>query len=424
MGLDVDQDLSPELLEKATCLGTILSSFPQASQASKTLLERVLGIKRLQRLTERIGAERVAQRDAETAAFLQLPLVEKQAAPPGVKAPDVAAVMPDGGRLQLCSENEQSRTHWHEYKAGCLKILESESSLTDPCPELPEMFLQRSRIEKLTREIGQKAADSESSSPPTPSVQADLGSPPPEPQAPGVPLPSPPKIVSSDVIATRRNSKEFGKMLAARAWSLGMFASSRKAYVGDGSSWIWTLWRQHFKPFGFVAILDIIHALTYVYAAATAGQPRDLGWEVYVRWMTWIWQGQVTQVLAELSQRQQEQGLPDEDEGSTSVRRIVSEALTYLQNQSGKMNYPDYRQQGLPITSSHIESTVKLLNHRVKGSEKFWSEAGAEALLQLKADTLSDTGHWHTFWHTRPTTMTGTRPTSRISTKPTTPGKT
>jgi len=77
------------------------------------------------------------------------------------------------------------------------------------------------------------------------------------------------------------------------------------------------------------------------------------------------------------------------------------------------MDYPQYRKQGLPMTSSHIESTVKLLNHRVKGSEKFWSECGAEALLQLKADTLSDTSHWEAFWHTRPNTMTGTRPSAR-----------
>ena len=82
---------------------------------------------------------------------------------------------------------------------------------------------------------------------------------------------------------------------------------------------------------------------------------------------------------------------PTDDDGPTSVRRIVSEALTILQNQQSRMNYPNYRKQGLPITSSHIESTVKLLNHRVKGTEKFWSESAAEALLQLKADTLSDT---------------------------------
>ena len=29
------------------------------------------------------------------------------------------------------------------------------------------------------------------------------------------------------------------------------------------------------------------------------------------------------------------------------------------------MNFPEYRQQGLPITSSQIESTVKLIKHRV-----------------------------------------------------------
>ena len=72
---------------------------------------------------------------------------------------------------------------------------------------------------------------------------------------------------------------------------------------------------------------------------------------------------------------------------------------------------PKYRKQGLPVTSSHIESTVKLLNHRVKGTEKFWSESGAEALLQLKADTLSDTAPLEPFWRHRPYQMTGCRPT-------------
>ncbi len=57
-----------------------------------------------------------------------------------------------------------------------------------------------------------------------------------------------------------------------KAWELGMFASPRKAYVGEGGSWIWTIWEQYFKPFGFVAILDFIHGLTYVYAAAMAGR--------------------------------------------------------------------------------------------------------------------------------------------------------
>lgn len=55
------------------------------------------------------------------------------------------------------------------------------------------------------------------------------------------------------------------------------------------------------------------------------------------------------------------------------------------------MNYPAYRNQGLPITSAHMESTVKQINRRVKGSEKFWTKAGGEDLAQLSADKLCDT---------------------------------
>ena len=32
---------------------------------------------------------------------------------------------------------------------------------------------------------------------------------------------------------------------------------------------------KHFRPFKFIAVLDIIHAVTYVYAAAMAGRERD-----------------------------------------------------------------------------------------------------------------------------------------------------
>lgn len=401
MGLNVDETLSPQLLEKACCLGTVLSSFPQAHAASTRLLEQVLGIKRIERLTERIGDERVAQRDAETAAFEALPLMDKVEAPPGIKPPELSAVMPDGGRLQLCTREEDLETHWAEYKAACLKGMRSEPCAEDPCPEVPTMFLQRERIDRLTRDIGKKAADVPLEAASENNAKAD------DPAADfGYKTP---EIESSDVIATRRDSRAFGRMLVARAWSLGMLASSRKAFVGDGSSWIWGIWERHFKAYEFIPILDVIHALTYVYAAAMAGRPADEGWSIYVRWITWVWQGRISLVIGELAARQQELGLPEEQDGATSVRRIVHEALTYLQNQSSRMNYPEYRKQGLPITSSHIESTVKSLNHRVKGSEKFWSERGAEALLQLKADTLSDTGHWDNFWHNRPRTMTGMR---------------
>ena len=42
-----------------------------------------------------------------------------------------------------------------------------------------------------------------------------------------------------------------------------------------------------------------------------------------------------------------------------------------------------------------------MFNRRVKGTEKFWSEEGAEAILQLRADHLSETEPLKTFWENR-----------------------
>ena len=95
---------------------------------------------------------------------------------------------------------------------------------------------------------------------------------------------------------------------------------------------------------------------------------------------------------------------------------MVATSLTYLQNQRTRMNYPEYRRQGLAITSCHIESTVKQLNYRVKGSEMFWTDEGAEALLQLSADLLCDSRPLDTFWTRRATRMTGYRTYSRSAT--------
>ena len=87
----------------------------------------------------------------------------------------------------------------------------------------------------------------------------------------------------------------------------------------------------------------------------------------------------------------------------------MADALRYLENQKSRMHYDHTAVQGLPITSSHIESTIKQINRRVKGTEKFWSEGGAEALLQLAADYLSETNPLTTFWRERPRRATGQR---------------
>jgi hypothetical protein len=254
-------------------LGAKLPSFRDAHEALNVLLKVSVGLKRVERITERIGGERVAERESEIEAWSRLPLVERDQAPPGVKPPEVAAALADGGRMQLCEKEEDATSHWVEYKAGVLHGLSSQEHPCDPHPSVPEVYLQRDRIDKITREITQVAAVVESPRSPGGNEEAlDL-------MLPRVPAEDrslsgyePPKVIDRDVVASRSDSRHFGRHLAARAWQLGLFAAKRKAWIGDGQNWLWTEWERYFKPFGFVPILDFIHALTAVDHLDLAGR--------------------------------------------------------------------------------------------------------------------------------------------------------
>ncbi len=75
----------------------------------------------------------------------------------------------------------------------------------------------------------------------------------------------------------------------------------------------------------------------------------------------------------------------------TDPREALRRTLTYLKNNEPRMNYSEYRKQGLPVSSSMVESLIKEINYRVKGTEKFWDHPeGAEAILQVRAALLSD----------------------------------
>lgn len=427
-------------MRKTVHLATKLSSFESAANSVCETLEISLTTKRVERLTERVGWERVAERDQSIAEWEALPLMNKLAAPQGVKAPAVVCVTCDGGRLQRCDLPETAKSHWCETKVGALLELEPNPQDSDPCPQVPDKFLDLAKMDELTREIKgavpKGSVFQKAEARPTGSEIAAAASPecPTDPETsqasatniPGVSSVSaepgdvvaaareeivaePPVVQSRDVIASLVDSETFGGQLAAAAWALGFAAATLKAFIADGQAANWGIWKREFKHLRFVPILDFIHALTYVFAAAMAGRSRVEGGPVYIRWITWVWQGEVKRVIAELAARAVELGTPAPDAAETDPRQIVADTLSYLTNQQSRMNYPVYRRMGLPITSSHIESTIKQMNQRVKGSEKFWTEAGGESLLQLRADQLSDTVPLDVYWTHRASKATGTR---------------
>jgi hypothetical protein len=400
LGICPDDTVSPVVLRKMVYAGSHASSFQQASQDLKEEAELEISEQRIMRATKHIGQERVQQRDAETKAWAQLPLPQQHRSPQE-QIPQVACVEMDGGRLQIrnrkASDEERQKTNragfWREDKVGCLLSLRSAVSEEDPCPQIPRVFVDKERMRKISREIkGFCVPDDEDST---------------QSEARSQLRPGQPEVLVRSVVATRKDVHAFGRQLAAAAWQRGFAAAPRKAFVGDGQDANWTVWRTHFSH--YTPILDFIHAICYVFAAATAGRRLSEGWPIYRQWAQWIWSGQTSEVIEALRVRQQELGLPENDESEESPRSKVADALRYLENQKSRMHYDQYRRAGLPITSSHIESTVKQINRRVKGSEKFWSEGGAEALLQLAADYLSETSPLATFWRDRPGRATGQR---------------
>ena len=414
-------------------------SFEAATRSVAEILELDLKVKRVERLTERHGERRVAERAESVAEWAARTLVEKLKAPPGVKAPAVVCVSCDGGRLQRCDLPADAASHWTETKVGILMELKPQTHTSDPCPQVPTKFLDVAEMEKVTREIkrsvpkGEVFAKGDASAVKGKAGRKKAGrnskagvSPESPASAPVVEdavedakvVAVPPDVVSRDVVASLAGSHAFGKHLAARAWELGFAAAPAKAFVADGSSTNWGIWEREFKHQKYVPILDFIHALTYVFSAVMAGRTREEGIPIYHRWITWTWEGRVLKVIVELAQRAAELGSPPADAGDTDPRKIVAETLTYLTNQQSRMNYPSYRQAGLPVTSSHIESAVKQIGRRVKGSEKFWTEAGAEALLQLRADQLSDTRPLDNFWRRQTENATGIHPYSPRAAKP------
>jgi hypothetical protein len=408
----------PSLQRKIVYAGTAHGSFVQGEQTLQELVGVKVSAKQVERLTRQIGGERVAERNAELAAFQELPLASKHQTPVGTASPEVAVVMVDGGRLQILQRGEAKKAvaadeepvvpsgrdngkHWREDKAALLLTVDSEVSSGDPNPEIPETFVDPTRILKLAREVHAVSAGQDGVvEPETAADTADE-----EVAAPATY--KPPKIVTRRVVASRRRWPDFAPLVAQAARTAGLLGATRRAFVGDGSDNNWAIWRRFFGS--WTPIIDFIHVLSYVFAAATAGRKFAEGWPVYVRWITWLWQGQVAQIIVELAQRQAQLGAPEPADGETSPRRLVAEALTYLQNHKDKMRYDEYRCQGLPITSSHMESLMKQINQRVKGSEKFWCEEGAEAILQLRADVLSDDRPLDGFWERRQANETGRR---------------
>lgn len=389
IGVEVDCPFTPAMLRKVVYAASQLTSFVEASKALDALAEATVSRERVQRWTKCVGRQRVAEDERQAESYQALPLPEQQRSPTE-QIPQVACVMIDGGRIQIRQRNDSAGDqehgaggYWRESLVGCCLSMVSEEQAEDPCPTIPKTFVDPARMSDLSREIkgfsGRPEADAQT---PWTSPEDRAGR---------------PEVLVKSVVATRAGQDAFGRRLVAEAHGRGFHAARRKAFVADGAASNWSVHKKHFSH--YTPVLDFTHAVCYVWAAALAGRTSLAAWHDYVRWAQWLWAGAIDPLIAAVAARADQLGPPaDGDEASPAA--IVAKAWGYLKNQRTRMKYHEYRRLGLPITSSHIESNIKQINRRVKGTEKFWDQ-GAEPLLVLVADQLTETNRLDQFWKNR-----------------------
>jgi hypothetical protein len=366
------------------CAGT-LPAYQLASQALAKVGEISITGRHIGNLAERVGNELCEARDARTDAYFDrmLPRVFTEPTTP-IR---LATVSVDGGRIQtraVDSANGVQDPHWRETKNALFMRMSGVEFCEDPHPELPSCFIDPDYMRKLLSglaEDGESEADSKSKS--------DLQS-------------WRPERLFRTCLSSLADSNEFGRMMEAEADFRGFYRAEKQAFVGDGLKYNWSIQQQHFPT--FTPILDITHAIEHLYEAANAVRnDKCNAWDLYVSWMTACWQGKTAKIIDEMRLEQEVIGKPTPDCEDSDARKVLADTINYLLNNQRRMDYPTYRRKGLPITSAHMESLVKEVGYRVKGSEKFWNDGqSAESILQIRAATLSDDQRFEKHLSNRP----------------------
>ena len=316
--------------------------------------------------------------------------------------PQVAIVSYDGGRIRTRKTGCGPGVHlsgkgWNETKNAIFVSATSETSPSDPEPQPPECFFNPAHVAKLTEMAKTKENARENDAlpdekePESPAKRAKRVHPRHKPQR-----------VHRTLISSMKNSKAFGEQMAREATRRRFGEAKRQAFVGDGLTCNWTIHQEHFSD--YTPILDFVHAVSYLYRASIVCLGKcDAAWELYSQWMTLTWQGRVAEVIKQLGEHQQRLGFAPEDAADEDPREQLRLVIQYLRNNRERMRYVAYRCAGLPTTSAWMESAVKEMNFRIKGTEMFWNNpAGAEAILQIRAASLSDDDRLARFLFHRP----------------------
>jgi hypothetical protein len=312
----------------------VAQTFPKATEALNEDWGTQWDAKQIQRWVESMGQTLLAQQRQEVARY------ERGERPRGPKNdPELLVIELDGGRVQEREKDVQTLSRWREDKV--LTITNYQ---------------------------------------------------------PGDGKEREPVALVTTYMATMQASDELGSWARVEAERRGIRQAKQTLVLGDGAAWIDAVHQEQFPR--QVRIVDWYHAAQHLHEVAKAIYPQQESrcQKLAESLKTLLWQGRSKGVVKVLERWSSKLGQPQNSDEVDHPRRVVARNAGYFKKHSEHMNYPQYRRRGWPIGSGVVESGVKQFNKRVKGTEQFWTQAGVESVLALRAMWLSSDQRWDHYW--------------------------
>jgi hypothetical protein len=188
-------------------------------------------------------------------------------------------------------------------------------------------------------------------------------------------------VLRTSSFARFETVEDIGMEMYLRACEMGFFETPLQCFLSDGSAWLRNIAEEYFPD--AILILDWYHVTEYIWKVATLlfGQ----GTAEAKRWVEYreaeLWDGRSGVVLQAMDQERQK------EDWNQQQRETLDSAYGYLDGNRDRMQYPRYRELGLPIGSGRAEGLCKtLVEGRCKQSGmRNWRPTGAEGVLRLRA---------------------------------------
>lgn len=147
-----------------------------------------------------------------------------------------------------------------------------------------------------------------------------------------------------------------------------------RSVVADGALWIWDV-AEDVCPDG-TQVVDWFHAVEHLSEAAYALYPNDNDTHLRQQWFTThkdhLYMGHIHKIITALHHCDRH------------------DLAVYFERHQQRMQYLEFRKNGLPIGSGTVESGVKQFKQRLCGTGMRWNHDNAQRMLTIRSLTLSN----------------------------------